>query len=297
MSIFDLHATVLTDYRDFVRSFFDIADPRARAFIDHALEDERHLWPDFLLQVSPSYARVATVDDLASRGVLHEETARVFRTPRTEAIPPLPASVRSAATRVQSGKLRRHQRHRLGQEPDLFPADHRQPAPATRTPGDRVAALVVYPMNALVNSQLEALKKLKERYERRYRTPFPVTFAKYTGDSQEADKSRASPAPAADHADQLRDGRTDAGAAGGSAIPGPGRWRLAVPGLRRIAHLPWPPGRRRGHAHPATQGALRGARFGARRHQRHHGGQPRCVPRCSGGLRSRISRSGSSAIP
>jgi hypothetical protein len=54
MSIFDLHATVLADYRDFVRSFFDIADPRARAFIDHALEDERHLWPDFLLQVSPS---------------------------------------------------------------------------------------------------------------------------------------------------------------------------------------------------------------------------------------------------
>lgn len=84
MSIFDLHATVLADYRDFVRSFFDIADPRARAFIDHALEDERHLWPDFLLQVSPSYARVETVDALAKRGMLYEETARIFRTAKDE---------------------------------------------------------------------------------------------------------------------------------------------------------------------------------------------------------------------
>ena len=49
-----------------------------------------------------------------------------------------------------------------------------------------MAALVVYPMNALVNSQLEALKKLKEGYERRTGRPFPVTFAKYTGDTQEA---------------------------------------------------------------------------------------------------------------
>ena len=51
--------------------------------------------------------------------------------------------------------------------------------------GDRVAALVVYPMNALVNSQLESLNKLKEGYERRTGRPFPVTFAKYTGDTQE----------------------------------------------------------------------------------------------------------------
>jgi hypothetical protein len=31
MSIFDLHATVVTHYRDFVCSFFDIADPGAHA--------------------------------------------------------------------------------------------------------------------------------------------------------------------------------------------------------------------------------------------------------------------------
>jgi ATP-dependent helicase YprA (DUF1998 family) len=81
MSIFDLHAQVLADYRDFVRSFFTIADDRARQYVEHALIEEARLWPDFLLQVSPSYARAATVDNLTARGVLHEDTARIFRTP------------------------------------------------------------------------------------------------------------------------------------------------------------------------------------------------------------------------
>jgi ATP-dependent helicase YprA (DUF1998 family) len=81
MSIFDLHSAVLADYRDFVHSFFRIADERARQFVEHALVDEARLWPDFLLQVSPAYARTATVDALAEQRVLHDTTACIFRTP------------------------------------------------------------------------------------------------------------------------------------------------------------------------------------------------------------------------
>jgi len=81
MSIFDLHSTVLADYRDFVRSFFTITDERARQFVEHALVEETRLWPDFLLQLSLAYARAATVDELAAQNVLHETAARIFRTP------------------------------------------------------------------------------------------------------------------------------------------------------------------------------------------------------------------------
>ena len=35
-TIFTLHEATLADYRDFVRSFFYIADERARAFVDRA---------------------------------------------------------------------------------------------------------------------------------------------------------------------------------------------------------------------------------------------------------------------
>jgi ATP-dependent helicase YprA (DUF1998 family) len=80
MSIFNLHANVLDDYRDFVRSFFTVADDRAREFIERELVAEARLWPEALLQVSPSYARVASVDELADRGVILRETAQIFRT-------------------------------------------------------------------------------------------------------------------------------------------------------------------------------------------------------------------------
>lgn len=75
MSIFNLHTDVLADYRDFVRSFFSVADDRAREFIERELVAEARLWPEALLQVSPSYARVASVDELADRGVILPETA------------------------------------------------------------------------------------------------------------------------------------------------------------------------------------------------------------------------------
>ena len=47
MSIFTLHSQVLADYRDFVRSFFLVADARARQFVEHVLDTEARLWPDF----------------------------------------------------------------------------------------------------------------------------------------------------------------------------------------------------------------------------------------------------------
>ena len=66
MSIFNLHSSVLGDYRDFVRSFFTVADDRTRDFIEHELVAEARLWPEALLQVSPSYARLSNVDELAA---------------------------------------------------------------------------------------------------------------------------------------------------------------------------------------------------------------------------------------
>ncbi len=123
MSIFELHSAVLNDYQDFVRSFFTIADDRARQFVDRALIDEARLWPDFLLQVSPSYERVATVDDLATRGEILEETARIFRTNRGEPFHLYRHQVEAIEKGSQRRKLRCHERHRFGKEPRLLPAD------------------------------------------------------------------------------------------------------------------------------------------------------------------------------
>src|SRR5437667_190389 len=124
MSIFNLHANVLDDYRDFVRSFFTVADHRAREFIERELVEEARLWPEALLQVSPSYARVASVDELAARGRAATRDGPDFPQRPRRAVLPLSAPGRGAGTCWKAGKLRRHQRHGFGQEPHVFPAHH-----------------------------------------------------------------------------------------------------------------------------------------------------------------------------
>ena len=182
MSIFQLHESVLNDYRDFVRSFFTISDLRARAFVDHALIEEAELWPESLLQLSPSYARAASVDELAAKGTITKEAAAIFRAANgspfylyQHQVEALEKAIKGESYIVTSGTG-------SGKSVAYFLPiiDNLIRQPAT---GDRVAALVVYPMNALVNSQWQALDVLKRSYESRTGKRFPVSFAKYTGET------------------------------------------------------------------------------------------------------------------
>jgi hypothetical protein len=50
--------------------------------------------------------------------------------------------------------------------------------------GKGVQAILVYPMNALINSQEEELKKLAATYEASTGMPFPVKFSAYTGQTK-----------------------------------------------------------------------------------------------------------------
>ena len=188
MSIFELHRAALEDYKDFVHSFILIADKRAREFVDQALREEEHLWPEPLVQLSPAYKRDATVEELAARGTLHPETAEIFRTPegdtyrlykhQVEAIEKACAGESLVVTSgTGSGKTFCY----------FIPIVDT----VVRHPGIRgPIAFIIYPMNALVNSQLAALNELKEHYERRTGRTFPVIFAKYTGETSEEERER-----------------------------------------------------------------------------------------------------------
>ena len=47
-------------------------------------------------------------------------------------------------------------------------------------------AVIVYPMNALINSQFKAIEDFKKKYEDKFDRPFPITFGQYTGQEDEA---------------------------------------------------------------------------------------------------------------
>ncbi|GIV25482.1 MAG: DEAD/DEAH box helicase [Bacteroidia bacterium] len=187
MSIFELHERVLADYGDFVGSFVNIHDERLRAFVRRMLEEERQLWPEPLLQLSPSYQRAQTVEELAQEGVLHEETARIFRRAGGE-----------------SFRLFRHQVEaiRLAAEGKSFVVTSGTGSgksfcyfipivdAVVRTGVSGLVALVVYPMNALVNSQEQALRELANRYRERTGREMPVRFARYTGETPEEEREQ-----------------------------------------------------------------------------------------------------------
>jgi hypothetical protein len=188
MSIFRLHQEVLKEYQEFIGSFIWIWDERAREFVERGLQQETRLWPEPLVQLSPAYQRDATVDELVARGDIHTETGRIFRRPDGVAY-----------------RLYRHQMEAIRLVLDgkscvvtsgtgsgktlcyfLPIVDTVVRRPDLRRP----VALVVYPMNALVNSQLQYLKELEKGYFGSTGKPFPVRFARYTGETVEEERQR-----------------------------------------------------------------------------------------------------------
>ncbi len=187
MSIFALHQAVLEDYRSFVHAFVRVADERMSRFVDEVLLEHDHFWPEPLLQLSPAYRVEADVDELARSGLLHPETAQVFRRAEDDSpyrlfahqVTALRAAAEGRSYIVTSG---------TGSGKSfcyfipIFDAVVRAPG----EPGP--VALVVYPMNALVNSQLQALRELREAYERRTGRAFPLRFARYTGETPDEER-------------------------------------------------------------------------------------------------------------
>jgi ATP-dependent helicase YprA (DUF1998 family) len=161
VDVFDLRRRVIDEYASYVRSFFAIRDERIRAHVDAELAAGR-LWPEPLLQVSPAFEPGDSLDALISAGELHPSCRDIFAHRGTDGgatgpvrlhrhqVDGLRAARRGLSyvltTGTGSGKSLAY----------IVPiVDHVLRAP--RTPG--IKAIVVYPMNALANSQLGELKK------------------------------------------------------------------------------------------------------------------------------------------
>ncbi|MEK0082974.1 DEAD/DEAH box helicase [Benzoatithermus flavus] len=199
MDVFSLREMVVADYARFTRSFTKVAAPDIRAFLDQEY-DRGRFWPAPLIQLNPSFVPGKSVAALVAEGVLHEECARIFRTGKNdgpgedlrlhrhqEEAVRIAAAGRSyvLTTGTGSGKSLSY----------FIPiVDRVLRAKATdpkRAPS--IAAIVVYPMNALCNSQLEELGKfLKLGYAPGAE---PVTFARYTGQESQAEKDELARRP------------------------------------------------------------------------------------------------------
>ena len=179
MDIFKLRESVVGEYRDYVESFVNVLDPQVDEFVRDRLEGGE-LWPDAALQLNPAFEMDRTLGELAAAGAIKQETARFFgediRLYRHQA-KALAAAQQDepyvVTTGTGSGKSLTY----------LVPIYDAVMRDEPVRPG--VRAIIVYPMNALINSQLDALKAYAAQFP-----DSPVTFARYTGQEREEDRRR-----------------------------------------------------------------------------------------------------------
>jgi len=189
MDVFHLRDQLIEDYRSYVSSFMAIRDARIRERVETSLTGGL-LWPEPRIGLNPAFEPGGWVDDLVAQGLLHPECERIFRVDKSKANP--------------GGRRMRLHRHQVDAIREARAGHNYVLTTGTgsgkslsyivpivdhvlrRGSGQGVQAIVVYPMNALANSQANELEKfLSAGYPA---GQSPVTFRRYTG--QEDDEER-----------------------------------------------------------------------------------------------------------
>ncbi|MFD3496200.1 protein kinase [Streptomyces sp. NPDC058690] len=195
MDVFGVHRTLIKDYHSFTKGGTVIRDGRINAYVEDDLKAKSQ-WPDPWLSLNPFFAGGGTVLELAGQKVLHDECAKIFQAKKTE-----------GGTICDGRPLTLHQHQREAVDAAQSGASYvlttgtgsgksltyivpivdkvlRERAAAGPKAEKRVRAVIVYPMNALANSQLKELEKyLRDGYGDGHE---PVTFARYTGQEDDA---------------------------------------------------------------------------------------------------------------
>lgn len=200
MDVFQVHGQLIDDYREFTSGFTEIRDLKIRDHVDRRLR-EGDQWPDPYLSLNPNFASGGSVPELVAQGLLHQDCERIFRVGKDEpGMTGYPLSLhqhqreavevaRTGASYVLttgtgSGKS-------LSYIVPIVDSVLRQRAAGNYRPG--VKAIIVYPMNALANSQRNEL----EKFLRNGMAPEEelVTFRRYTGQDRESERAEILDSP------------------------------------------------------------------------------------------------------
>jgi len=187
MDVFYLRQRLVEDYTRYANSFIHIREPRIRTYVENCLH-EGVFWPDALIQLNPTFKPGAWIEELTAQGILHPECNRIFRKGKDQGA--------GTTLRLYQHQLEAVQIANTGHSYVLTTGTGSGKSLAYIVPivdhvlrrgsGRGVQAIVVYPMNALANSQYIELEKfLRHGYPPGQE---PVTFEKYTG--QESDEKR-----------------------------------------------------------------------------------------------------------
>ncbi|MDO9105700.1 MAG: DEAD/DEAH box helicase [Methylovulum sp.] len=188
-NVFDFRDELVSDYSSFSRSFTRIAASDISKEVERQYDAGRY-WPEALIQINPNYQRKTTVQQLAAQGILHKKCADIFQVGKLEQnAQPLHLYTHQlqAIAKAQSG-----QSYVVttgtgsGKSLSFFiPVIDKILQEKANDGVAKTRAIVIYPMNALANSQLEELNKFLYGYADEER---PFTVARYTGQESKTER-------------------------------------------------------------------------------------------------------------
>lgn len=188
-NVFGFRDRLIEEYSTFSRSFVRIEARDIFKETEKQYEQGRY-WPAPLIQINPNYKRGETVRELTAQGVLHPKCADIFQTGKNEG---KPESLELYTHQVEAIAKAREEKSYVvttgtgsGKSLAFFipivdailKSKEKEVTTATR-------AIVIYPMNALANSQMEELNKFLYGYSEERK---PFTVARYTGQEKEVDR-------------------------------------------------------------------------------------------------------------
>ena len=199
MDVFAFREELIAEYEKFSRSFTTIRAEDISQVVNEAYA-AGHFWPAPLIQLNPNFEPGGQIEDLVSSGTLDPECCKIFRIKNAE------------DTVGEQLLLYRHQTDAIE-----IASQHKSYVLTTGTGSGKslayfipiidnvlrrkragesckgITAIVVYPMNALCNSQREELERFLRLGYGEGREP--VTFARYTGQESNEERERIAKNP------------------------------------------------------------------------------------------------------
>lgn len=189
MDILKLYTDLKGSYKSYLKSFITIKDQKIKETVLRSI-DEEELWPKALIQFNPNFESGLSVRELIDKGLpIHPDLEYFFDHPfykhQQDAIE-LGCQGREfiVTSGTGSGKSRTFMatifNHILNHHDSCI---------------DKTVAIIVYPMNALINSQAEELGRYRDAFESKTGRECPFTFAKYTGQEDEDARTKIQETP------------------------------------------------------------------------------------------------------
>lgn len=171
MDAFRTHQQVIKEYREYLSSFLSIEDERIKEEVAKSFEGNGFI-PEPLIQFNPSFQKGESLADLERNGEIHSSLITAFGHYNLykHQVEALRIGMSGKGFVVTSGTGSGKSLTYLA---TIFNNIFQKGESKTKG----VKAILVYPMNALINSQEEEIKKYAENFN----GSFPITFAKYTG--------------------------------------------------------------------------------------------------------------------